>query len=69
VSADPFRSPLLAPRVDPPLFIVLLAGLVAMTLNLILPQEEEPVEEHYDVEHVLDNAETGSIHKRERSDA
>ena len=55
--------------IDQPLFIVLLAGLVAMTLNLILPQDEEPAEERYDVEHVLDNAETGSIHKRERSDA
>jgi len=58
-----------SPTIDQPLFIVLLAGLVAMTLNLILPQEEEPAEERYDVEHVLDNAETGSIHKRERSDA
>ena len=58
-----------SPTIDQPLFIVLLAGLVAMTLNLILPQEEEPAEERYDVEHVLDKAETDSIHKRERSDA
>ena len=39
-----------------------------MVLNLILPQEEKPLEEHYDVEHSLDNAEAGSMHKRERSD-
>jgi xanthine/uracil permease len=48
--------------------IVLLAGLVAMVLNLILPQEEKPLEEHHDVEHGLDNTETGSTHKKERSD-
>jgi len=42
----------------------LLAGLVAMILNLILPQEERPLEEHCDVEHNLGNAETGSMHKR-----
>jgi len=41
----------------------LLAGLVATTLNLILPQEDEPLEEMYDAERVLDNAETGSVHK------
>jgi len=39
-----------------------------MVLNLILPQEEKPLEEHYDVEQSLDNAETGSIHNKERSD-
>ena len=49
--------------------IVLLAGLVAMVLNLILPQEDEPLEEHYEVEQSLDNAEAGSIHKRGRLDA
>jgi len=37
--------------------------LVATTLNLILPQEDEPLEEMYDAERVLDNAETGSVHK------
>lgn len=47
--------------------IVLLAGLVAMILNLILPQEDKPPEEPYNVES-LDNAEAGSIHKKERSD-
>ena len=39
-----------------------------MLLNLILPQEDRPLEEGYDVEHGLDNAETGSINKKERSD-
>ena len=39
-----------------------------MILNLILPQEDGPLEEHSDVEHGLDNADTGSIHKKERSD-
>ena len=39
-----------------------------MVLNLILPQEDKPLEERYDVEHSLDNAEAGSIHKKERSD-
>ena len=39
-----------------------------MVLNLVLPQEEIPLEEHLDVEHSLDNAEAGSIHKKERSD-
>ena len=47
--------------------IVLLAGLVAMVLNLILPGEEKSTEE-YDIENVMDNAEAGSIHK-ERSGA
>jgi len=46
----------------------LLAGLVAMVLNLILPQEEKPPED-YDVERVIENTEAGSIHKQERSDA
>jgi len=46
----------------------LLSGLVAMVLNLILPQEEKPLEEHSDAERSLDNAEAGSIHKNERSD-
>jgi len=40
-----------------------------MVLNLILPQEEKHLEERYDVEHSLDNAEAGSIQKKERSDA
>ena len=39
-----------------------------MVLNLILPQEEKPLEEHSDAERSLDNAEAGSIHKNERSD-
>lgn len=39
-----------------------------MVLNLILPQEEKPLEENDDVEHGLDNAEAGSMHKKERSD-
>jgi len=47
----------------------LLAGLVAMVLNLILPQEDEPLEEHYEVEQSLDNAEAGSLHKKGRLDA
>ncbi|KAF9792211.1 Xanthine/uracil permease [Thelephora terrestris] len=46
----------------------LLAGLVATTLNLILPQEDKPSEEMYDAERIMENAETGSIHK-ERSNA
>jgi len=49
--------------------IVLLAGLVAIVLNLILSQEDEPLEEHYEVEQSLDNAEAGSINKRGRLDA
>lgn len=39
-----------------------------MVLNLILPQEDDPLEENYDVEHIQDDAEKGSIHKRERAD-
>lgn len=40
-----------------------------MVLNLILPQEDKPLEEEdYDVEHVQGDAENGSIHKKERSD-
>lgn len=48
---------------------VLLAGLVAMVLNLILPREDESVEENYDLENVQDDAEKGSIHKKEKADA
>ena len=40
-----------------------------MGLNLILPQEDKPLEDSYDVEDVQENAEQGSIHKKERSDA
>ena len=47
---------------------VLLAGLVAVVLNLILPQEDNPPEENYDVERIQDDAEIGSIHKKERTD-
>jgi hypothetical protein len=43
--------------------------LVAVVLNLILPQEDKPLEENYDVEHILDGAEKGSVHKGERSEA
>lgn len=42
---------------------VLLAGLVATTLNLILPQEDEQLEEMYDAERIVNNAGTGSVHK------
>jgi len=37
-----------------------------MVLNLILPREEKHLEEGYDIERSLDNAEVGSIHKKER---
>lgn len=40
-----------------------------MGLNLILPQEDKPLEENHNVEDIQDNAETGSIHKKERTDA
>jgi hypothetical protein len=40
-----------------------------MGLNLILPQEDSPLEENYDVEHIQDDAENGSIHKKEKIDA
>lgn len=47
----------------------LLAGLVAMILNLILPREDKPFEENYEVEQVLGRAETGSIQEKERPTA
>ena len=47
----------------------MLAGLVAMVLNLILPQEDNPLEENNDVEQIQDDAEKGSIHKKEEPDA
>lgn len=46
----------------------MLAGLVAMVLNLILPQEDKPLEENHDAEHVEDNVEKGSTHKNEGID-
>ena len=48
---------------------VLLAGLVAMILNLILPREDKPFEDNYEVERILGEAETGSIQEKERSNA
>jgi xanthine/uracil permease len=47
--------------------IVLLAGLVAVVLNLVLPQEDELPEENY-AERILDSTGTGLIPKKERSD-
>lgn len=48
---------------------VLLAGLVAMMLNLILPREDELFEENYEVERITGIAEAGSIQEKERSNA
>lgn len=66
MSADPPVYP--AAHTNDWLATVLLAGLVAVVLNLVLPQEDELVEEDCDAERILDNAETGSIPKKERSD-
>lgn len=47
----------------------LLAGLVAVVLNLILPQEDKPLEENYNIERIQDDAEKGSTQEEERTDA